>query len=122
MTTPTSGDRNGSRGDAPQSDLLTASPDAIPIPRRRDWPSQQPTHLAQSLVELLQWRARHQPDRRAFTFLVDGETTAEHLTYAALDGQARAIAAHLQRETSPGDRALLIYPAGLPYIAAFFGS
>jgi 7-keto-8-aminopelargonate synthetase-like enzyme/acyl-CoA synthetase (AMP-forming)/AMP-acid ligase II len=72
-------------------------------------------------VDILRWRARHQGDRRAFTFLVDGDTRAEHLTFADLDGRARAVAAHLRRLSAPGDRALLLYPAGLPYIAAFFG-
>ena len=38
-----------------------------------------------------------------------------------LDRRARVIAARLQLELSPGDRALLVYPAGLEFIAAFFG-
>src|SRR5262249_17504659 len=35
----------------------------------------------QSLVELLRWRAQEQPQQRAYTFLVDGEAEAGHLTY-----------------------------------------
>ena len=49
-----------------------------------------------TLVEVLRWRAFHQPDRLAFTFLLDGETEEAHLTYAQLDRKARAIAACLQ--------------------------
>src|SRR5438132_9456546 len=74
-----------------------------------------------TLVDLLRWRAVHQAERRAYTFLTDGETAQVHLTYAALDLQARAIAALLQQHASAGDRALLLYPPGLDYIAAFFG-
>ena len=44
-----------------------------------------------------------------------------HLTYAALDWQARAIGAMLQSYSASGERALLLYPAGLEFIAAFFG-
>ena len=35
--------------------------------------------------------------------------------------EARAIAAHLQAVSAAGDRALLLYPAGLQFLAAFFG-
>ena len=121
MTTPMPGDANGSGRDAPTRDLLTAWPEPIPTAPHPERRGEAPANSSQNLVELLRWRAGHQPDQRAFTFLVDGEATAEHLTYAALDRQARTIAAHLQRVSVPGDRALLLYPTGLPYIAAFFG-
>jgi len=74
-----------------------------------------------TLVELLRHRARYQAEDAAFTFLVDGETEQVHLTYAELDRQARAIAAWLQSLGLVGERALLLYPAGLEFIAAFFG-
>jgi acyl-CoA synthetase (AMP-forming)/AMP-acid ligase II len=74
-----------------------------------------------TLVELLRWRALHQSTRRAYTFLVDGETEEVHVTYGELDRQARAIGAQLQRLGASGERALLLYPPGLEYIAAFLG-
>ncbi|CAM3106872.1 amino acid adenylation domain-containing protein [Corallococcus sp. ZKHCc1 1396] len=74
-----------------------------------------------TLVHLLRVRARDQADLRGFTFLQDGETDEEHLTYAALDRKARAIAAVLQARGAQGERALLLYPPGLDYIAGFFG-
>ncbi|RKH17382.1 amino acid adenylation domain-containing protein [Corallococcus sp. CA047B] len=74
-----------------------------------------------TLVELLRVRARDQGDRRGFTFLLDGETDEAHLTYAELDQKARAIAAALQARGAQGQRALLLYPPGLDYIAGFFG-
>src|SRR5437762_1910846 len=74
-----------------------------------------------TLVALLCHRAADQPDRQVFTFLLDGDAVALSLTYAELDRQARAIAALLQEVATPGDRALLLYPPGLDYIAAFFG-
>ncbi len=74
-----------------------------------------------TLVQLLRYRAVHQPDQLAFTFLHDGETQAASLTYRELDRLSRAIAAQLQAMGLSGERALLLYPPGLDYLAAFFG-
>lgn len=54
-------------------------------------------------------------------FLSDGEDAEESFSYRELDARARAIAVELQRFTRPGDRALLLYPPGLEYVAGFFG-
>ena len=74
-----------------------------------------------TLVELLQRRAELQGPRLAYTFLVDGESEEVRISYAELDRQARAIAAWLQSRGLEGERALLLFPAGLEFIAAFFG-
>ncbi len=74
-----------------------------------------------NLVDLLRHRASHQAHDRAFTYLVDGETEEVLLSYQALDRQARAVAAKLQAMNLVGQRALLLYPAGLDFIVAFFG-
>ena len=74
-----------------------------------------------TLVELLQRRAEEQPDRLAYRFLQDGESEITTITYAELDRQARAISAWLESFDADGQRALLLYPPGLDYIAAFFG-
>jgi 8-amino-7-oxononanoate synthase len=74
-----------------------------------------------TFVELLRHRARCQPTDTAFTILVDGEDEKFDLSYAELDRQARAIAAWLESHDLVGERALLLYPAGAEFIAAFFG-
>lgn len=74
-----------------------------------------------TFVELLRWRAINQPDSLAFTFLQDGETQEQRLTYGDLDRQARAIGAQLQQRGAGRARALLLYPAGLEFISAFVG-
>jgi acyl-CoA synthetase (AMP-forming)/AMP-acid ligase II/acyl carrier protein len=75
---------------------------------------------ARNMVELLASKAAEHPDRVAFVFLDDRESATE-ITFAQLDRRARAIAARLELELRPGDRAILVYPAGLEFIAAFFG-
>lgn len=75
----------------------------------------------QNFIEILQARARQQPNDRIFIFLKDGETESAGLTYFQLDRQARVIAAHLQSLNLAGERALLLYPSGLEFISAFLG-
>nr|VFK30337.1 MAG: Acyl-CoA synthetase (AMP-forming)/AMP-acid ligase II [Candidatus Kentron sp. MB]VFK34136.1 MAG: Acyl-CoA synthetase (AMP-forming)/AMP-acid ligase II [Candidatus Kentron sp. MB]VFK76583.1 MAG: Acyl-CoA synthetase (AMP-forming)/AMP-acid ligase II [Candidatus Kentron sp. MB] len=74
-----------------------------------------------TLVELLGYRAQTQPHKTAYTFLKNGEIEGANLTYAQLDQRARAIAVKLQGIAIPGERALLLYPAGLEFITAFLG-
>lgn len=75
----------------------------------------------QTMGDILRWRAESDPDFPLYTYLLDGETEEVQLTLGQLDQTARAIAATLQMMTKKGDRALLLYPAGLEFVAAFFG-
>ncbi|MTJ53560.1 AMP-binding protein [Anabaena sp. UHCC 0253] len=82
-----------------------------------------------TVVELLRYRCLKQLNTEAFTFLLDGEAQAKSLTYQELDRQSRAIAqvltcqfaCQLQVLNLTEQRALLLYPPGLDYLAAFFG-
>ncbi|MES1213113.1 MAG: AMP-binding protein, partial [Singulisphaera sp.] len=77
---------------------------------------------AASLVEVFRRRACEDGGRIAFTFLSsDMAAPAENRTYAQLDEQARAVAAHLQQRCRPLDRVLLMYDSGVDYIAALAG-
>lgn len=69
----------------------------------------------------LRQRSQVHPDQTAFTFLQEDEIEAARWTYGELDQRSRAIAAKLQALNLSGERALLLYPAGLDYIAAFLG-
>lgn len=72
-----------------------------------------------TLVDILRFRAIHQPHHLCCTFL---EKEIKHtLNYAELDQQARLIAARLQAQgIQPGARILLLFAPGLPLITAFF--
>jgi amino acid adenylation domain-containing protein len=74
-----------------------------------------------TVVELLRLRSFKQPNRNAFTFLLDGENEQATLTYQELDRLARRIATQLQAQDLAGKRALLLYPAGLDFLIAFLG-
>lgn len=74
-----------------------------------------------TLGDILSWRARYEPERTSHIFLADKEGEELRVTYAELDRRARAAAAALQGIGERGDRALLLYPPGLDFIAGFFG-
>ncbi|MCW7539369.1 AMP-binding protein [Aquabacterium sp. A7-Y] len=72
------------------------------------------------LVSALRRRALLHPERTAIDFLGDGEHVTESLSYGELDRRVRALAQVLQDAAAPGERALLLFPSGLDYAAAFF--
>ncbi|WP_386071007.1 amino acid adenylation domain-containing protein [Tahibacter sp. UC22_41] len=76
---------------------------------------------AATFTALLAARAQLTPDAIAYVFLRDGEQEGERLSYAALDRAARRVADVIRRQARFGDRALLLFPFGADYLAAFFG-
>ncbi|HET9587877.1 MAG TPA: AMP-binding protein, partial [Anaerolineales bacterium] len=81
-----------------------------------------PSYVApDTLIDLLRSRAEQYPDRLAYRFIQDGEKEVITITYGELDRRARAIGAWLEASGAAGERALLLYPPGLDYIASFFG-
>jgi acyl-CoA synthetase (AMP-forming)/AMP-acid ligase II len=76
-----------------------------------------------SLVEVARHYADTAPNARPFTFIDYAGAQPEDfaMTYQQLDQRARRIAALLQTSGKPGDRVLLLYPAGLDYLCALFG-
>lgn len=75
-----------------------------------------------TLIELVQYRASHQPDRVAYMFLDESAAPTATLTYRDIEQRARAIAARLQQMNAVNERVLLLYTAGLEFHVAFLGS
>src|SRR6266540_2573879 len=74
-----------------------------------------------TLVHRLRLRADQHPDKLAYRFIQDNDSEIITISYAELDRRARAIGAWLESFGAVGERALLLYPAGLDYIASFMG-
>ena len=72
-----------------------------------------------ALPRLRGWAA--QPQRRAFTFLADGEAGGGPLDFGELDLRAQALAAKLQQDLSSRRTGLLLHPPGPDYIISFLG-
>ena len=75
----------------------------------------------ENLVTRLSHWARIRPDKTPFRFLFDGVEEGPTTTFGELEQQAQSIAAHLQSLELTGERALLLYPPGLDFIAGLFG-
>ena len=73
-----------------------------------------------TLVELLRFRARTSPDRVVYRFLPGDNKAEQRITYGELDRRAASLAARIAEIAQPGDRALLLIPAGLDYVASYF--
>jgi len=74
-----------------------------------------------SLVEAVRSRALHKPDETALIFLDNGERESRRLTFREVDEKARSIAAQLAAITTPGDRALLLYPSSVEFPCGLLG-
>ena len=78
-----------------------------------------------SLPDLLQQRASQQADATAFTFIdyeIDPAGFADSLTWSQMHRRALAVAEELRLCGSVGDRAAILAPDGLDYVAAFLGA
>ncbi|HKY62241.1 MAG TPA: thioester reductase domain-containing protein [bacterium] len=73
-----------------------------------------------NLAEMLRSPAEKSPERPAYIYLPDGETTEIPLGYGELDRRARAVAVALRAIAKPGDRILLLYPPGPDFIVGLF--
>jgi len=73
-----------------------------------------------TIVDALAARARDTPDRTAYLFFSDG-ADQERLSYGALWWVAGKVSARIREDAAPGDRVLLLFPAGPAFMTAFFG-
>ena len=74
-----------------------------------------------TLVDLLEWRARFQAERVAYTFLGEGEAERISLTWTDLHRKAQAIGRQLAALNATGKTVLLLYPSDIECVATFFG-
>ena len=77
--------------------------------------------ISRNIVSLLKERAASTPSKAAYTYIKDADFSEESISYAELDQWASAICKVLNGFHGLGNRALLALPAGLDFIAAFFG-
>ncbi|MGK7914767.1 MAG: AMP-binding protein, partial [Prochloraceae cyanobacterium] len=75
----------------------------------------------QTFIDRLTKQVATQPEKTAFTFLPDGDSESDRLSFQELATKAQAIAAVLQSHKATGERALLLYQPGLEFVTAFLG-
>lgn len=81
-----------------------------------------------NMIELLRWRAEHQPNREAYVWLSDEDLDSRNIeaktismNYSEIERQARAVGGWLQSIGIVGQRVVLLYPTGFDSIIAAFG-
>jgi len=96
-----------------------ADPDGPPPDNGRKMPKR-----SKDWIELLTRRAEIHPDRLLYRFLHTGDVDGplEERSFAQFVTRSKAIASVLQERGEPGDRALLLYPAGIDFNEGFFAS
>ncbi|MCA9567511.1 MAG: fatty acyl-AMP ligase, partial [Myxococcales bacterium] len=70
--------------------------------------------------QVLRHRAAERPDRRALTWLDRNGEPVVTWDFAALERRSLDLAAHLVEQGLTGQRALLMFPPGLDFIAVFY--
>ncbi len=75
---------------------------------------------SKTYIEIIRKRADLEPEKVVYRFLEDGLTESETFTFGMLDRRSKALGAALQQHAAKGDRVLLLFPAGLKYVAAIF--
>ena len=107
----------------PAGQVLRAPSLSAAAPRHTEWQAADVAGICDTLVDVLLFRARMQPEREAFIFPCDVPEQARGLTYGRLEQWARRIGADLlARGVRPGERVVLLFPTSLEYIAAFFAT
>jgi len=79
-----------------------------------------PLDSTSTIIDCLEHYARIRGDERAYIFLSDGETEEMELSYADLQRRSQALASELRKYGLSGQTVLLLYPAGLDFVIAFF--
>lgn len=90
------------------------------IQNKQDKVAKKPYRFS-SMVELLQHRAKHQADHKAYGFFSNAGEETQTLTYEQLHRHSVVLAHRLSQHSQKGDRALLLFSPGLEFMVAYFG-
>lgn len=72
------------------------------------------------MVDIISNRALESPEHIVFRFLPEGTDEGESLSFEQLDSMARSVASCLQQNGKKGDRVVLFFQPGIPYIISLF--
>ena len=80
----------------------------------------QPNAKARSFADICWWRGLNQPEKIAYRFLLNGVDDYEEINYGDLLSKVASISQFFSDVYNSDERAILVYPSGLEYIAAFY--
>jgi len=79
-----------------------------------------PLNHVPTIVSCVEHYVQTQPDERAYVFLEDGDSHELFLTYGELQTRAQQLATGLRNAGLKDQAILLLFPAGLDFVVAFF--
>lgn len=74
-----------------------------------------------TFIEVFEKNCQRFPNKVLYYFLEDGFNETSRVTYLEMNTRAKAIAGYLQQFYKKGDRALLLFPPGIEFIASLMG-
>jgi len=77
--------------------------------------------MPKTIIEYLRQHVAVNPDELAFSFLPRDENSLSEMTFKEFWFEALSVANFLKSKTQPGDKVMLLYPASLEYVVAFYG-
>ncbi len=81
-----------------------------------------PNFELNSITEIIDYRWKTEPDKEAFTYLLDGDQEAIHWTYRDLKNAIASVSTHLNALDINNERVLLLFEPGLAFITAYLAT
>ncbi len=75
---------------------------------------------SKTYIEVIKKRVTADPEHVVFRFLDNGIDESEAFSYNQLETRSKALGAAMQQYARKGERVLLLFPAGLKYVASLF--
>ncbi len=81
-----------------------------------------PNFSLRSITEIIDYRWKTEPDKEAFTYLIDGDQEAIHWNYRDLKNAIAAVGKPLSQLNIVNERVLLLFEPGLSFITAYLAT
>jgi len=78
--------------------------------------------MSHKIVQVLLDRSKHQPNDIAYTYLIDGESKEDNITYKELCEEAERIAVFLQARYHKGDKIIISMPSSIEVLKLIYGT
>lgn len=81
-----------------------------------------PNESLKTIAEIIQYRAKNEPSKEAFTYLLDGDEDVMQWSYLDLKNAVAHVSDAIQPFINKGDRIILLFEPGLQFIAAYLAT
>jgi len=75
-----------------------------------------------TIIDVLKFRAKHQPDALAYTFLDQRANLVREITNSQMHDAAARVGSWLRLKVAPSSRVILLLPTGFEFVSVFLGA